>query len=113
MHTKRLLPVLSVLVAFAVFAPSASAATTTTTGCDGLQDALDNSGAGDTIVLSDNSYCFGHFDLPTHAITLRGDGSLGDNGFDGDGGDQILSGTDVGETTITNLVFQNGNTSNN
>jgi hypothetical protein len=110
MRILRLLPVLSVFAAFGVFSPSALAVTT---DCDGLQDALDNSNAGDTVTLSDTSLCFGHYDLPSHQITLEGAGNAGDNGFDGDGGDQILSGTDVENTAIRNLLFTNGDTTGN
>jgi hypothetical protein len=107
MHTKRLLPILPVLAAFAVFAPSASAATTT--DCDGLQTALDNSSEGDTIVLQDDHLCTGSFSLPNHAITLTGGGAPRSNGFDGEGKNQSLEGSDVGATTVANLLFRNGN----
>jgi hypothetical protein len=101
----RLLARLLPLVGALALAPSASA--DTMVDCTGLQAALDASGPGDVIVLT--APCASqHFTLPTHAITLKA-ASPG-IGFDGtSGGTPILTGNNVGETTIQGLSFKNGN----
>lgn len=77
----------------------------------GLQSVLNASSAGDVIVLT--ATCTNqNFTLPGHAITLKA-ASPG-IGFDGTaGGNPILSGTNVGETTIQGLTFKNGNSTAN
>jgi hypothetical protein len=90
----------------ALAAPTAASAATT--DCDGLQAALDAANAGDVVTLSDPGTCFGHWNLPSTPITLEG--GPGAATLSGDGGDQILSGSDVGTTTIRGLTFVDGDT---
>jgi parallel beta helix pectate lyase-like protein len=100
----RLLPVLAALL----IVPPASA--DTSVNCAGLPAALSGSSTGDVIVLTQTCTTTA-FTLPSHAITLKA-ASPG-IGFDGtSGGNPILSGTNVGETTIQGLTFKTGSTTN-
>jgi hypothetical protein len=75
--------------------------------CPGLQMALNASVPGSTVTVSGAvSGC--SLTLPSHTITLEGDGG-GDDGFDGSAGagTPILAGTDVQTTTIRKLFFRN------
>jgi predicted outer membrane repeat protein len=89
-------------VASAAAAPQRLAAST----CADLQSQLNASAPGGTVTVSGTvSGC--SLALPSHTVTLAGDGG-GDDGFDGNaGGLPILSGTDVGTTTISQLFFRN------
>ena len=73
-----------------------------TTDCEGLQAALDNP-ANTVVTLDEGARCVGHFNLPSRAITFEGAGSGAT--LDGVGESQILSGTNVGATTIRNLAL--------
>jgi hypothetical protein len=109
--------VIAAIAAFGAFAPSASAADVTT-DCDGLQDALDNAGHGDTITL--DGVCDGNYTLPDfpdadddlNAITLKGDRTDGDDGFDPEDG-RALTGNNVHRFQIIDLDFSNGDTDGN
>lgn len=75
--------------------------------CDNLQASLTASSEGDVIIIPSGSVCVGHYDLPSHAITLMGELPAGAT-FDGEGEHQILAGHDVGGLVIRNLTFKNG-----
>jgi parallel beta-helix repeat protein len=91
----------------AALAAPTTASAATVTDCDDLQTALDTQSV---VTLAEGLTCNGSFDLPASPILLEGGGSgatlSGDLGEDGR--TQILSGTDVGATTIRNLTFING-----
>jgi hypothetical protein len=88
----------------AAFAAPATALAATT-DCEGLQDALDNA-ANTVVTLDEGAVCSGHFDLPSRTITFEGAGTGAT--LDGQGESQILSGFNVGTTTIRNLSFIHG-----
>ncbi len=56
--------------------------------------------------LNEGAHCNGHFNLPSRAITFEGAGTGAT--LDGQGESQILSGSGVGNTTIRNLTFVDG-----
>jgi hypothetical protein len=102
-----------------VFAPAASADNlsaqcSNTSAATYIQDVLDGSSAGDVITLAEGSVCspdddeLSEFRLPSHAITLQGNGTGAPEIFDGESSNRIMRGTDVGATVIRNLTFQNG-----
>ena len=97
-----LLTIALLTVPTAAAAPQRQAAST----CVDLQTQLNASAPGGTVTVSGTvSGC--SLALPSHTVTLLGDGG-GDDGFDGNaGGLPILSGTDVGTTTISQLFFRN------
>ena len=80
--------------------------------CATLQTELNLASAGDTVTLANGGIpCTAPtitypVTLPSTAITLTG-ATAGD-GFNGQGTAQLLTGSDVGATTISNLVFENG-----
>lgn len=88
----------------ALAAPTTAAAATTS--CDGLQQALDSSTPNSVVTLVDDEVCLGHFNLPEHPITFEGGDGVAT--LSGDRETQILSGFDVGATTIRNLTFVDG-----
>jgi hypothetical protein len=91
--------------AAALAAPTTASAVT----CDGLQTALDNSTNGGTVTVDAGAVCAGHWDLPSHTITLQGGGDGATlTGDTGEGRSQILYGESVGSTTIRNLTFVEG-----
>ena len=91
----------------ALAAPTTAAAANTS--CDGLQQAFDSSTPNSTVTLVDDEVCVGHFNLPEHPITFEGGAGVATLS----GGDetQILSGFNVGTTTIRNLTFIDGSAS--
>ena len=97
-----LLAIALVLVPAAGGAPRRQTAST----CADLQTQLNGSVPGGTVTVSGTvSGC--SLTLPSHTVTLKGDGG-GDDGFDGNaGGLPIVSGTNVGTTTISLLFFRN------
>jgi predicted outer membrane repeat protein len=97
-----LLTIALLTVPTAAAAPQRQAAST----CADLQSQLNASAPGGTVTVSGTvSGC--SLALPSHAVTLVGDGG-GDDGFDGNaGGLPVLSGTNVGTTTISQLFFRN------
>ncbi|MEA2312291.1 MAG: hypothetical protein QOE28_2259 [Solirubrobacteraceae bacterium] len=102
MPARKLLATLALaLAACAVTAAPASAVT-----CAGLQAALDSATPGSTVTLDQGAQCSSHYDLPPDPITLTGGGTGAT--LSGDGETQILSGSDVGATTISNLTFLDG-----
>lgn len=99
-------------IAFAAsLALAPTAAADTTTNCAGLQGVLFAAAPGDTITLNEMctiSNSGGAFTLPSIPITLRAQAGSG-AGFDGTGVlGRMLFGTDVGLTTISGLIFQDG-----
>ena len=90
----------------ALAAPTTASAVTT--DCDGMQAALNNP-ANAVVTLAEGEECFRHYDLPQREIILEGGGASGAtlNG-QSKGSFQILSGDDVGATTIRNLTFRDG-----
>jgi hypothetical protein len=82
--------------------------------CATLQVELNLANTGDTVTLTNaGTPCTAPtitypITLPNKEITLTG-AAAGD-GFDGGGTAQLLTGTDVGGTVISNLTFQNGHT---
>jgi hypothetical protein len=77
-----------------------------------VQTVMDNSSTGDVVTLVEGSVCnpadaeLSEFRLPSHAITLQGNGTGAPEVFDGDSENRTLRGTDVGATVIRNLTFQ-------
>ena len=98
---------LTLVAATATIAAFAAPTTASAAGtdCAGLQAALDNP-ANTVVTLDEGVNCSGHFNLPSRSIILEGAGAGAT--FDGGGKTQILSGVDVGTTTIRNLTFING-----
>src|SRR5688500_2562848 len=82
------------------------------TGTDdsALQTALTGAAAGQTITI--DGMCTGEFTMATGtAIVLQGDPLTGaaEDGFDGETANgPLLAGTDVGATTVRDLIFRNG-----
>ena len=88
------------------------------TGSDdtALQTALDGSANDDTITI--DGLCTGAFTMKTGVLlTLQGDPDTGEatDGFDGTGEatGSLLTGTDIGASTIQHLVFRNGSIDGN
>jgi hypothetical protein len=77
--------------------------------CDDLQTTLDNPEVV-TVTLKQGEDCARHYTLPSRAITLQGGGAGATLRSDmgGKANHQILSGDDVGATTIRNLTFRGG-----
>jgi hypothetical protein len=111
MRSKTLALFIATMSCLALTAGPAHAADAET-GCDGLDAALAQAETGDTVtIVEDNEDCVGNWLLPEgQTITLRGD----DVGAQqvlraGQAGGPILRGENVGETTIENLTFLDGN----
>jgi hypothetical protein len=81
-----------------------------TVTCDQLQAALDGSDEGDVITLVETQ-CIGNFTLPSHEIMLESHAPGGTTISAPTAGPPILSGTDIGTTTIRNLTFEGGDSS--
>ena len=81
--------------------------------CAGLDAELGNpQQPGETILLHDSALCTGAHTIKQGAeITLKGQAAT--DGFDGGGINQILTGSDNGATTISNLIFKNGKSTGN
>jgi hypothetical protein len=105
----KLPPFKSLLIPFALALALPQAASAATVHCAGLQDALNTATSGEVITLDETCHNT-HFSLPTVPITLQA-AAPGD-GFDGSAmNDAILTGSNVGETTIKGLTFKNANAS--
>jgi hypothetical protein len=105
---KRLVSTFGTLLIVAVAAGGGvlTAHADATTDCAGLATALSGATDGDVITLDDDHLCPGAFTIPTGVnITLQGQ-DQGD-GFDGQGTNQSLRGTDNGATVIRHLTFTN------
>jgi predicted outer membrane repeat protein len=112
-------PLIAALVAagamtVGLVAAGPASAATLPANCSNLQATMNGSSPGDTIILDAGSVCFNgdpsnsgnSYNLPSHPITLQGGGSGAT--FDGNGCNcPILTGSDVGNTVINNLTFQN------
>jgi hypothetical protein len=109
------------LIALALFAGahqlSVRAATNWPATCATLQAVLNapTTLAGDTVTLSNGGVpCTAPvvtypISLPSQQITLTG--MVAGDGLNGQGAAQLLTGSNVGATVITNLTFENGNVS--
>src|SRR5262249_20648411 len=91
-----------------LLAPGVAAADTPAT-CANLQSKLNTATAGDTITLSGTCHNTSYSFISPHVpLTLRA-AAPGD-GFDGGATNTpILSGGNIGATTISGLTFRNGN----
>ncbi len=80
--------------------------------CATLQTELNAASPGDTVTLSNGGVpCTAPLitypvTLPNKAITLTG--AVAGDGFNGQGTAQLMTGSNVGATAISNLVFENG-----
>jgi hypothetical protein len=90
----------------ALAAPTTASAATAT--CNTLQDALDNAALHETVTLEQGQQCHQHYTLPSQSITLTGGGTSATLTGQGKGNFQILQGDNVGDTTISNLTFLEG-----
>jgi hypothetical protein len=75
--------------------------------CDDLQDELAASSSGATVVVDEGSACHGHWNLPSHPLTLQGGGASGAS-LIGDGSNRILTGANTGVLAVQNLTFSGG-----
>jgi hypothetical protein len=96
---------LAVAVALIVMLTAAAPASAVT--CANLQTELDNSASGGTVTIDEGSTCTGHWNLPSHPITIEGGGTAGATLL-GDGTNRILTGHDTGRTIIQKLLFRGG-----
>ena len=96
------------IVLFGGLAAVPAHAASGTFNCAGLQAALTAATAGDVITLDNGGVpCTGVFTLATGIqVTLQG--MTKQDGFDGQGTNQSLTGSNVGATVIQNLTFTNG-----
>ncbi len=103
-RTRIRLLVAGVATTAALAAPTTASAVT----CDGLQEALNEAELHEVVTLDEGQVCSSHYDLPSQSITLQGGGSGATLTGQSKGNFQILSGTDVRDTTISNLTFVDG-----
>lgn len=89
----------------AALAAPTTASAALVTDCDDLQTALDTQSV---VTIAEGLTCHGGFHLPSSPILLEGGGNGATLSGDDDGRTQILSGVNVGTTTIRNLTFVDG-----
>ncbi len=118
---RRFTPLAGIILALALFAGShqlaARAATNWPATCATLQAVLNapTTLAGDTVTLSNAGVpCTAPtitypVALPNKQLTIAG--ATSSDGFNGQGAAQLMTGTNVGATVITNLTFENGHVS--
>jgi len=107
MRRNRLTLVLAATLIASLTAPTAWASHSVTATCADLQSVLDGSHEGQVITLQ--GVCTTGYVLKTGVgVTLQGDPSDGEDGFDGGATLRPLRGVDADGTVISDLVFRNG-----